>query len=41
MSSLDLAIEPLEAVDAPGMGDYEAGVAVGLAIVALAVAVAT
>jgi hypothetical protein len=40
-TEFDLAIEPLEDLDAPAFSDFEAGVAIGLAIVGLAVAVAT
>jgi hypothetical protein len=37
-TTFDLAIEPLEDLDAPSFSDFEAGVAVGLAIVGLALA---
>lgn len=40
-NAMDLRVEPLEALDAPSLSDFEKGVATGLAIVALAVAVAT
>jgi hypothetical protein len=40
-NALDLAIEPLEALDVPSLSDVEKGIAVGLALVALGVAVAT
>ena len=40
-NALDLAIEPLEGLDAPALSDVEKGIAVGLALVALGVAVAT
>lgn len=40
-SSLDLAIESLEGLDAPSFSDFVAGVGIGLAIVGLAVAAAT
>lgn len=40
-NALDLRIEALEGLDAPEFSDFEKGVAVGLAIVALAVAAAT
>lgn len=35
---LDLAIEPMEGLDAPAMSDFENGVMVGLALVGLALA---
>ncbi len=37
-TNLDLAIEPLEALDAPSLDQFIAGVGVGLALVGLAVA---
>ena len=40
-NALDLAIEPLEDLDAPALSDIEAGIGIGLGLVALAVAVAT